>query len=363
MNRLRRMLVLFLIVGVMVACAPKPEGNVSGEVKKEFTTLYAMLPFQDMMPLQEGEIQIDGKVRPIKIGFSQTGFNHPWRVEMINSAKAEVERHPNVELIVTDGNVDVVKQSSDIDDLLMLGCDVIILSPVEDAGLSKAVEKVMAARIPIILLDRDCSTNKTLFIGQSNVTLGTVVAEEMVKALKNRYGEVKGNVLEITGLPGSTPAIDRQKGFRGVIGNYPNIKVLAEGDGAWIRDPAMKLMEDWLIAYKNIDAVFSHAEESSWGADLAIVRAGRQNEGIMHFTMDASNEGFVAVKNGQFMADGNYTPYIGHLGVRAALYCLTGKTIPNTEPYTYGTKLVPPDLPVVTKDNADEWIGKGWGDY
>jgi ribose transport system substrate-binding protein len=193
--------------------------------------------------------------------------------------------------------------------------------------------------------------------------MGAAVAREMVKKLEEKNGSAKGKILEITGLMGSSPAIGRQEGMMSVLKDYPEIEILATGDGEWIREPAVKLMEDWLIAYDEIDAVFSHAEESSWGAQLAIERAGRQDEGIMHFTMDASNEGFVDVKAGVFMADGNYTPYIGQLGVRAALYSLMGKEITGTESYEYGTQMVLPDLPVVTPENAEEWIGKGWGEY
>lgn len=321
------------------------------------------LPFGDILPLEAGTIDVDGKDE-IVIGFSQTGFNHPWRSEMINSAQAEVNRYTNVRMIVTDGNVDIVDQSGDVRDLISQGVDAIVISPVESDGLVAAVEEAYAAGIPVIVLDRDIYTDqRTLFIGQSNVTMGAAVAQKMVDDLTARYGEPKGKILEITGLVGSSPAIDRQAGMMSVLENYPNIEILATGDGEWIRDPAVSLMEDWLVAYDEIDAVFSHAEESSWGAQLAIERAGRQGDGIMHYTCDGSNEGFVDVKNGVFNADGNYSPFIGQLGVRAALYTLMGKTISGTETYEYGVKLVLPDSPVVVSENADEWIGKGWGEY
>ena len=324
---------------------------------------YDALPYKDVLPLDKGEIKLDGKDE-IVIGFSQTAFNHPWRSEMINSARSEVNRHPNVKMVVTDGNVDIVKQSSDIRDLIAQQVDAIVMSPVESAGLVGAVEEATAAGIPVIVLDRDIFTDKrTVFIGQSNVTMGAAVAQCMVDKLTEKYGSPKGRILEITGLMGSSPAIDRQAGMMSVLEQYPEIEILATGDGEWIREPAVKLMEDWLIAYDEIDAVYSHAEESSWGAQLAILRAGRSNEGIMHFTMDGSNEGFVSVKKGEFEADGNYSPYIGDLGVRAALYTLMGKEIDGLTDYEYGKKLVLSDLPVVVPENAQEWIGKGWGDY
>ena len=168
----------------------------------------------------------------------------------------------------------------------------------------------------------------------------------------------------ITGLKGSSPAVDRDQGMKNVLAKYPAIKVLVTGDGKWIRDPAVKLMEDYLTAYPKIDAVFSHAEEFAWGAQLAVARADRRKDDIKQYTFDGSNAGFKAVKAGAFQADGNYTPYIADIGLRAALYTLMKKPIPGETTYKFpGHQLVLPDSPTVVADNADQWIGRGWGDF
>lgn len=314
-----------------------------------------VLPFTDKLAMEAGEV--GGS--PLKIGFSQTGFNHPWRVEMIKSAQAEVARHPNVELIITDGNVDIQKQNNDIDDLLAQEVDAIVMSPVESAGLAPAAAKVMAAGKPLILLDRDVPNEKTLFIGQSNVTMAKGVGDVMIELL----GE-KGNIVELTGLIGSSPAIDRQKGMMEALAAAPDIKILATGDAEWIRDPAVALMDDYLVAYPDINAVFSHAEESSWGAIFSIARANRCDSNILQFTHDASNAGFQSVKDGMFAADGNYSPFIGDVGIRAALMAIQGMEIPDREEYEFeGWLYRLPDLPVVTATNVDEWLGRGWGDF
>lgn len=347
---------------VVVLVVRLPHGGA--EDAADFSELYQDLPYQDLFPLNEGPIEIDGTVRRIRIGFSQTGFNHPWRVEMVNSARAETARYPNVDLIVTDGKVDVVKQSGDIADLLAQGVDAIIVSPVEDAGLRAALRRAMLrSSVPVIVLDRDVEVDKTLFIGQDNASMAASVAEVMVERLRERHGDVRGNVLVITGLLGSKPAIGRHEGFLSVVERHPGITVLASGDGQWIREPAVRLMEDWLVRFPAIDAVFSHAEESSWGAQLAIERAGRAGEGILHFTHDGSKHGFCSVEAGLFAADGNYTPYLGHIGVRAALYALMGREMMETQPYEFGRLLRLPDLPVVTAQNIDEWRGRGWGEW
>ena len=325
----------------------------------ELLAFYDKLPFTDILPIAEGPVQIEGDTPDLTIGFSQTGFNHPWRVSMLQALQAEACRHPNVELIVLDGNVDIAKQNNDVRDLLARGVDGVVMSPVESAGLVPAARAVMDQGLPLVVLDRDVPTEKTLFIGQSNVTMAEQVAEIMAKDLGGA-----GKIVAITGLIGSSPAVDRDKGMQNVLANHPDIEVLVKGDGEWIREPAVQLMDDWLTAYPEIDAVFSHAEESSWGAQLAIARAGRCDEGIRHYTFDGSNAGFKSVKAGTFEADGNYTPFIADIGLRAVLYALQGKEIPDKQEYEFpGYLLRLPDSPTVTAANADEWIGRGWGDF
>ena len=339
-----------------LASARQDTQPITEMTNEELLAFYdEVLPFKEILAMEAGEV--GGS--PLRIGFSQTGFNHPWRVEMIKSAQAEVARHPNVELVITDGNVDIRKQNNDVDDLLAQEVDAVVMSPVESAGLAPAALKVMAAGKPLVLLDRDVEVGKTVFIGQSNVTMAKGVGEVMVRMLSG-----KGSVVELTGLIGSSPAIDRQKGMNEALAAAPDIKVVATGDAEWIRDPAVRLMDDFLVAHPEINAVFSHAEESSWGAQFSIARAGRCADNILQFTHDASNAGFQSVKDGLFAADGNYSPFIGDVGVRAALMTLQGMEIPDLQDYEFEGKLYRlPDLPVVTAENVDEWLGKGWGDF
>ena len=349
---------LMALVPISAAMAEDKQ-PISGMTCTELTAFYKKLPFTDVLPLAEGPVSINGQAKDLTIGFSQTGFNHPWRVSMLEALQAEACRHPNIKLIVLDGNVDVAKQSNDVHDLLARGVDAVLLSPVESAALVPAARSVVAAGIPLIVMDRDVPTDKTLFIGQSNVTMAEKVAERMAKDLGG-----KGNIVVITGLKGSSPAVDRDKGMKNILAKYPDIKVLAVGDGQWIREPSVPLMEDFLTAHSDITAVFSHAEESAWGAQLAIARANRCKDHIRHYTFDGSNAGFKTVKAQTFSADGNYTPFIADIGLRAALYKLMGKDIPGQKAYEQpGQELQLPDSPTVVPENADEWIGRGWGNF
>lgn len=332
------------------------EQDATGDSAEGVARAYEDLPFTDILPLPEGPVEVDGS-QDITIGFSQTCFNHPWRTAMIDSAEAEVARHPGVELVVADGNCDVADQSNDIADLMAQGADAIIISPVESAGLAPAARRVMEADLPLIVLDRDVPADKTVFIGQSNVEMAYDTAQLMISDLGG-----EGRIVEITGLSGSSAAVDRSAGLGMALEEAPGIEVIAVGDGEWVREPAVGLMEDWLTRFDDIDAVFSHAEESSWGAQLAIANANRCDDEILHYTHDGSSPGFEWVADEGFQADGNYTPFIGDIGVRAALMALQGQEIPGAEAYEEpGQRIQLPSLPTVVPENAQEWIPRGWG--
>ncbi len=134
---------------------------VTQKTCSELLAFYKKLPFTSILPLPDGPVSIPGKTGDITIGFSQTGFNHPWRVAMLAALQAEACRHPNIKIVVVDGNVDVAKQSNDVRDLLARGVDAVLMSPVESAALAPAARAVMSAGLPLIVMDRDVPTDKT----------------------------------------------------------------------------------------------------------------------------------------------------------------------------------------------------------
>lgn len=324
----------------------------------KYDEFYQSLPFADVYPIEDGEILVNGEAKELNIGVVQTAFNHPWRIAMNDSFEAQCERFPNVNLIILDGEADPAKQANCVDDLLSQGVDAIILSPMDSVSFDNTCKKVTDAGIPLIVVDRDVNnTDKACFIGQSNYSIGYSLGQRLAEDFNGVC-----NVVELAGNVGNAVTNDRSQGFYDAIASYPDIKVLASGDAGFLREPGSKLMDDYLVAYDKIDAVYSHAEESAWGAVLSIERVGRGGDGIRQYTIDASNEGFRSVESGEFAADGNYTPYIGQVAVRAALRLIMGESLDGTEQYEYGTRYVLPDMPLVTPDNVSEWLGRAWGE-
>ena len=90
----------------------------------------------------------------------------------------------------------------------------------------------------------------------------------------------KGNVVELTGLGGSTPAMERHQGFMAAISNFPDIKLIDKADAAWEREPAEVEMDSMLRRHPKIDAVYAHNDRIAPGAYQAAKKVGREKEMI-----------------------------------------------------------------------------------
>ncbi len=282
-----------------------------------------------------------------RIGFSQATILETWRVQFNKDMKREAEKHPEIELIIADGQNKTEKQVADVENFISQGVDVLIVSPKESAGLTPVVEKAIDAGIPVIILDRNVNTDRiTQFIGGDNVVIGQAAGEYAVKLLGGP-GKAKGNVVEIWGGFASAPAHDRSTGFHAVTDKEPGIKyLLAPIDTEWKAAKGYEIMATALQANEDIDLVYAHNDPLAYNAYLASKDAGRE-KGIKFMGIDGiPDEGVTWVEKGELDATFLYaTP--GAEGIRQALKLLNGEQIEK--------KITLPTM-TITKDNAAEII-------
>ena len=210
-----------------------------------------------------------------KVGFSQATTLEPWRVQFNKDIEAEAKNHPEVELIITDGQDKTEKQVADVENLIAQQVDVLLISPKESAGLTGVVEKAIDAKIPVIVLDRNVDTKRiTQFIGGDNALIGKAAGEYAVKLLGGP-GKAAGNVVEIWGGMGTQPAHDRHDGFHAFTDKEPGIKYLLNNQsGDWKQDKAYDIMTTALRNNEKIDLIYGHNDPMAYGAYLAAKDAG-----------------------------------------------------------------------------------------
>lgn len=211
------------------------------------------------------------------IGMSQCNLGEPWRIQMNQEIMAAAAEYPDLKMIFTDAAQNNQKQVEDVKKLMALGIDLLIISPNESEPLTPIISEVFRAGIPVIVLDRKISNEDyTLFIGADNREIGAGAGEYVNSLL----GDTGGNVVEIMGLPGSRPTVERSEGFRGSLAENPNIKIVDEIVADWLRDKAEDGFKAYLSANpeQKIDVVYAHNDPMALGAYRAAAGIGRASD-------------------------------------------------------------------------------------
>ena len=260
-------------------------------------------------------------------GFSQVTIVEPWRVQFNKEMKKEADKHPELELIITDAGDKTEKQVADVENFIRQGVDVLLVSPKESAGLTGVVLKAIDAKIPTIILDRNVETDKyTQFIGGDNVVIGRLAGQYAVSQLGGQ-GNAKGNIVELWGGMGTQPAHDRHDGFMEFVGKESGIKSLLQPiDDDWKQQKAYETMATALKSFDHVDLVYGHNDPIAYGAYLAAKDAGREKE-MKFLGIDAlPDEGVTWVCKGELTATFLYaTP--GAEGVRQGLKIVKGEKV------------------------------------
>jgi len=199
------------------------------------------------------------------IGVSQCS-DDAWRRTMNSEMQREASFNHGIEVRFKTAHDSNQKQIRDIESFIADKVDLIIVSPNEAIPLTPVIEKAMLEGIPVVLVDRKISSGKyTAFVGADNYQIGKEVGVYTANLLNG-----KGNIAEIRGLNGSTPAVERHNGFISVIGKYPGIHVVYQNDGGWLRKQAKERMTEALHLNIPIDLVFAHNDEMATGAHEAL---------------------------------------------------------------------------------------------
>lgn len=199
-----------------------------------------------------------------RIGVSQCSDDE-WRHKMNAEMRQEAAFAGNIDLEFRTARDHSGQQVKDIRHFIEEGVDLLIVSPNEE-GVTPVVEEAYDRGIPVILVDRKTRSDKyTAFVGADNYRIGFDAGTYVIGALRGR-----GTLVEIAGLTGSTPAADRQRGFRDALAAAPQIRITGETDGAWQHEAARRKMDSLLRADGMPDLVFAQNDRMAMGADEAV---------------------------------------------------------------------------------------------
>jgi ribose transport system substrate-binding protein len=223
-------------------------------------------------------------------------------------------------LLVTSGDRDLAKQQAQIDNFVVQHVDAIVVCPVDTRGIGPAIERANAAKIPVFTADIAAQGGAVVsHVASDNVEGGRLAAEYIAKAIGDSgdVGVIGENDVQTT--------IDRQQGFTTALATHPKIKLVAQIDGAGVRDRSLRAADDLLQAHPNVRAIFAINDESALGT-LAAVQAHKSHPVIVGY--DAAPEARRAILGGTpLRADVAQQPgLIGQKTIDAIAAYLSGQT-------------------------------------
>jgi signal transduction histidine kinase/DNA-binding response OmpR family regulator len=202
--------------------------------------------------------------RKWRVGFSQCTGGDAWRKQMLVAMKGELAFYPHMELEYRDAENSNERQIKDIEYFIDRKVDLLIVSPNEAEPITPIVERAYQQGIPVIIIDRRTSSSMyTAYIGADNYAIGKLAGSYVAELMKG-----KGNILEVWGRRGSSPAIDRHRGFAEMIGQYPEMKIVAAINGKWELDTAKVQLQKSVKSLPEFDLVFAHNDVMAYGAHV-----------------------------------------------------------------------------------------------
>ena len=196
-----------------------------------------------------------------RIGVSQCS-DDAWRTQLNREIEREALFYPGVSLEFKSAHDDSQQQIKDIETLVNDGVDLLVVAPNEVSAITPVIEKIYQKGIPVVLVDRKIdSESYTAYVGADNYEMGYQIGQYIV----NRLGG-QGNVVELTGLSDSSPAMERHRGLKEALTESGHVNLLATVDAGWRLQDAEQVFDSVLTCYPEINLVFAQNDRMGVGA-------------------------------------------------------------------------------------------------
>lgn len=240
------------------------------------------------------------QAEPFKIAVSVPFLGFPIFVHALNSAIDEAGKLGDVEIIQLDGQNSAPKQVADIETMIVQGIDGILLSPIDVNALTAVTQSAITEGIQVINVDRRVEgvTNLLAFVGADNVAGGEAQANWIMQKFPNG-----ARVLHLQGQPGSSPAIDRNRGIHNILdpvaAQYP---IVAEQTANFLRTDGLTVTQNILQSLDAPpDVIVAANDDSALGAIEALEAAGLGDK-VVVIGFDALPPALASIRDGQLDA-------------------------------------------------------------
>ena len=300
------------------------------------------------------------------VGLSVATLANPFFQGMTKGVQRGIAAHPDLRLINTSANGDANTQTNQITDLINQHVSALILNPINANAIVPVVREANKKGIPVFTLDRGaaCGKCQVNFLETNNVALGKQGADFIAAHLKQRYGTIKGNVVDLEGLLGTTAGDEREKGFsdefQSLQKNNPGLKLVARQAADFDAGKAFTITTQLLAADHDIDAIFNGNDDNAVGAVRAIGQADRfepigNPKHIIIISIDGTEQALSDIRKGRMDGTLSQNPLT-----------MAEQSVKYVEMYLHGEKSKVPEHQywphfLITKATIDSPAAKAYG--
>jgi ABC-type sugar transport system substrate-binding protein len=294
--------------------------------------------------------QSAGTEQPIVLGFSQLGSESDWR-EANSKSIRDAAKEAGVQLLFENAEQSQEKQFEAIRRFIEQQVDVIAVSPVIESGWEPILQEAKAAGIPVILSDRavevsDASLYVTT-IGSDFYEEGERAGKYLLDKLRNEPGPV--GIVELQGTAGSSPTIERGKGFRDIIKQRSDLLIQQAEPADFTMEQGRATMAAFLQEMgSDIKVLFAHNDDMAIGAIEAIEAYGLvPGKDIVIISVDGTRKAFEMMVAGKINCIVECNPLLGPILMQAVKEVMEGRSLP---------KRIVPQESVYTEGLADKEV-------
>ena len=234
--------------------------------------------------------------KELTIASSMPSMEFPFFVHMQAQIRAEADLLGNIELIETDGQNSVPKQTADVEAVIVQGVDALVISPLDVAAMAPAVQQAVDAGVIVVTIDRRVEGVDGILahVGADNVLGGEAQANWVLENYPDG-----AQIFHLQGQPGSGPGIDRNKGVHNVLDTvadeYP---IVFEQTANFNRAEALSVTESGLAGLEEPpDVIVAANDDMALGALEAVRGLGLEDQ-IAIIGFDALPEALASILEG-----------------------------------------------------------------
>ena len=243
-----------------------------------------------------------------------------WKMMLEGAQNAAKDLNLEVKGLAPIKPNNVEEQIRMMEDAITMKVNAIIVAPTDNKGIVPGIEKANRAGVPVVCTnDWPTAGRIVAWAGAPNEDASYIIAKNLLERLAG-----KGNVVILEGVPGSLAGIDRKKGMERAIKESPNVKLLTSQTAKFSRVEGMRVMENILQQFPQIDGVLCANDEMALGAVEAIDAAKKLKE-IKVSGFDGNNDAFKSIAEEEtYGYRGSKTRCSGLLGCFGCIHALGG---------------------------------------